>query len=169
MPHLKEAEGWAGVGMENRLETALEDASKARADLYRAFFVAVEKRVGRESAIAVLKEAVRNWGAGLGHGLKGCRIADLPTVFATQPDGGKLFQPRVDRLDDAGFDVQFEACPLKQRWIEVGLSDGDVELFCEIAAEADYGTLEAAGFDVSIDLWKSGGTGCCHLRIRPVR
>jgi hypothetical protein len=152
----------------NRLEIALQDASKARADLYQAFFIAIEKRLGRESAISILKEAVRSWGEGLGRGLRGCGIADLPTAFAMQPDGGKLFQPRIDRLDHAGFDVQFEACPLKQRWIESGLSDGDVELLCEIAAEADYGTLEAAGFDVSIDIWKPGQTGCCNLKIRPV-
>lgn len=149
------------------LEGALEEASKSRADLYSAFFASVEKRFGRKSAIEVTKEAIRTWGTGLGHGLKGCSIAGLPSAFASQPDGGKLFQPRIDRLDEAGLDVQFEACPLKQRWLEAGLSDSDIELFCEIAAEADYGTLEAAGFDVSIDLWKSGAAGCCKLKIRP--
>jgi hypothetical protein len=150
-----------------QLESALEDASKARADLYTSFFASIEKRFGRDRAIEVLKEAVRNWGAGLGEGLKGCSVTDLPHAFATQPDGGKLFQPRTDRLDADGFDVQFEGCPLKQRWTEAGLPDSDIELFCEIAAEADYGTLEAAGFDVSIDLWKPGASGCCTLRIRP--
>lgn len=149
------------------LESALADASKARADLYRSFFESVEKRYGRQSAIEVLKESVRKWGEGLGQGLSGCCIADLPTAFANQPDGGTLFQPRIDRLDSGGFDVQFEACPLKQRWVETGLSDGDIEMFCEIAAEADYGTLEAAGFDVSIDLWRPGASGCCTLKIRP--
>ena len=156
--------------MENdatRLEVALADASKARADLYQAFYVAVEKRLGREEAIAILKEAVRSWGEGLGQGLRGCAIADLPSAFATQPDGGKQFKPRIDRLDAGGFDVQFEACPLKERWIETGMPNDDVEMFCEIAAEADYGTLEAAGFDVSIDLWRSGARGCCTLKIRP--
>ncbi len=158
--------------MENqlsRLESALEDANKARADLYLAFFAAIEKRLGREGAIAILKEAIRDWGRGLGRGLKGCSITDLPALFAVQPDGGRLFQPRVDRLDEAGFDVQFEACPLRQRWTEAGLSEGDIALFCRIAAEADYGTLEAAGFDVSIECWKPGDTGCCSLRVRPVR
>lgn len=150
-----------------RLEAALEDANRARADLYRSFFAAIEKRVGRESAVAIMKEAIRSWGEGLGHGLKGCGIVDLPAAFAMQPDGGKLFQPRIDRLDDAAFDVQFETCPLKQRWIDAGLSDADVELFCEIAAEADYGTLTAAGFDISIGTWKAGNRGCCTLRIRP--
>lgn len=148
-------------------ESVIEDASKARADLYVAFFSAIEKRFGRDSAVEVVKEAVRRWGEGLGQGLVGCGIMDLPEAFATQPDGGKLFQPRMDRLDQDGFDVQFEGCPLKQRWIETGHSDADVALFCEIAAEADYGTLEAGGFDVAIDLWKPGASGCCTLRIRP--
>lgn len=152
---------------QNKLENALEDASKARADLYREFFVSIEKRYGRETATSIVKEAVRAWGETLGQGLKGCTVPDLEVGFATQPDGGKLFRPRIDRLDDAGMDVQFEGCPLKQRWIEQGMADEDVALFCEIAAEADYGTLEAAGFDVSIDLWQPGQQGCCLLKIRP--
>lgn len=149
------------------LEAALEGASKSRADLYRIFFTTIERRHGRDEATSVLKEAVREWGRGLGHGLKGLKVDDLYESFATQPDGGKLFQPRVDRLDRDGFDVQFCGCPLKQRWEETGLADRDIELFCEIAAEADYGTLEAGGFDVSIDLWKPGSSGCCYLKIRP--
>lgn len=61
-----------------------------------------------------------------------------------------MFRPRVDRCDEEGLDVQFEACPLKSAWLEAGIAEADVALFCEMASEADYGTLEAAGFSVII-------------------
>lgn len=58
------------------------------------------------------------------------------------------------------------SCPLKSAWLEAGMSESDVALFCEIAAEADYGTLEAAGLTVDIETWQPGGDGCCLLKIR---
>lgn len=148
------------------LESALDDAYKARADLYVAYFRSVEKRFGRDLAIEVSREAIRNWGSSLGVGMCGCRIADLNDAFLTQPDGGKRFQPRIDRLDENAMDVQFELCPLKERWLESGLSDEEVALFCDLAAEADYGTMQAAGLDVAIETWTAGKDGCCMLRIR---
>ena len=80
-----------------------------------------------------------------------------------------LFCPRVDRCDETGLDIGFERCPLQIAWREAGFSDSDIELFCNIACEADYGRLEAAGFDVEIESWRAGRSDCCRLRIRPCR
>jgi hypothetical protein len=46
-----------------------------------------------------------------------------------------------------------------------GLSDDNVSPFCSMAACADYGALEAAGFKVDIATWKPGRKGCCSLFI----
>jgi len=149
---------------------ALNAANRSRAQVYVAFFRAIERRVGRAAAIAICKEAVRDWGRGLAAGLEAHRpndFAGLAESFARAPDGGAMFRPRIDRCDEAGLDVQFEGCPLKSAWQAAGLPDAEVEMFCDIAAEADYGTLEEAGFAVEIDTWTRGGTGCCTLRIRP--
>jgi hypothetical protein len=40
--------------------------------------------------------------------------------------------------------------------------------FCEMASQADYGALEAAGFWVTIETWKPGCKGCCSLKIRRI-
>jgi hypothetical protein len=77
-----------------------------------------------------------------------------------------MFGPRVDRCDADGMDVQFETCPLKSAWCDAGLADDEVTQLCEIAAQADYGTLETAGFAVAIETWRPGRTGCCVPRIR---
>ena len=67
----------------------------------------------------------------------------LDPVFACAPDGGAMFRPPVERCDGIGLDVQFEACPLKSAWLEAGMAEGDVALFCE---------MEAAGFQSSSKL-----------------
>ena len=154
---------------EEGLWPALDSANKSRALVYLEFFRVIERRLGRAVAIEICKEAIRNWGGRLAAGLEAHRpdgFKGLTESFAYAPDGGRMFQPRVDRCDRSALDVQFDRCPLKAAWLEAGVPAAEVALFCEIAAEADYGTLEAAGFAVSIDTWKPGKHGCCHLKIR---
>jgi L-2-amino-thiazoline-4-carboxylic acid hydrolase len=148
---------------------ALNDANKGRARIYLEFFRVIAGRYGQSVAIDICKEAIRNWG----HGQAGGLTAHLPTEFdgltrsfVFAPDGGAMFRPRVDGCDGDGLDVQFEACPLKSAWLEAGMAEADVALFCEMASEADYGTLEAAGFSVTIETWKPSSKGCCSLKIR---
>jgi L-2-amino-thiazoline-4-carboxylic acid hydrolase len=159
------------------LHAALADANKARAQLYLAFFRALEARLGRTEAVAVLREATRAWGRWQGAGLAaalptagasgGDRFAALVESFVHAPDGGRMFEPAVARCDAAGLDAQMMRCPLKEAWTEAGLAEAEIALFCSIASEADRGALEAAGFAVEIDCWEPGRAGCCALRIRP--
>ena len=150
------------------LWSALNDANKSRARVYLEFFRAIERRYGRPVAIDICKEAIRSWGCGLAGGLEAYLPSDfdgLARSFAFAPDGGSMSRPRVDRCDGDGLDVQFEGCPLKSAWLEAGMPEADVALFCEMASEADYGTLEAAGFSVTIETWKPSYKGCCSLKI----
>lgn len=154
---------------DDELWTALDQANRDRARLYVEFMRAIEERFVRAAAVEVCKRAVRQWGRGLGAGLKRHRPADfqgLARSFAFAPDGGRMFGPRVDRCDGEGLVVAFERCPLQAAWREAGLDDGDIELLCAIACQADYGTLEEAGFTVDIETWKRGRNGCCRVSIR---
>jgi L-2-amino-thiazoline-4-carboxylic acid hydrolase len=153
------------------LWNALQDANKNRARVYFEFFRVVEGRYGRAAAVDICKEAIRNWGRGQADELKAQLANDflgLSRSFVFAPDGGAMFRPRVDRCDGEGLDVQFEACPLKSAWLEAGMAETDVALFCEMASQADYGALEAAGFWVTIETWKPGCKGCCSLKIRRI-
>lgn len=150
------------------LHRALKDANKSRAQLYVAVYRAAEKRLGAEAAAAMLKEAVYEWGTGMAGGAAGCAPSDfagLSEAFFNQPDGGAMFQPRIERCDSLGVETHFLACPLKEAWVEMGLADEDIALFCDIASAADYGTLEAAGFGIEIETWQPGREGCCRLKI----
>jgi hypothetical protein len=151
------------------LHRALEDANKSRAMLYLAIFRAAERRIGREQAIEILREAIHGWGADQGEGLKCHAPANfdgLISDFATVPDGGRMFDPESSAEGPDGLRMHMRRCPLKNAWTEAGLSDDEVALFCSIAAEADYGTMERAGFAVDIETWKPGHDGCCVLHVR---
>lgn len=151
------------------LQQALKDAYMSRGQLYVTFYRAIAKRYGDNAAREILKEAIYAWGAGLAGGVSPCapaNFAALNDVFFNSPDGGEMFRPRIGASDHAGVDAHFLACPLKEAWIAAGLSDGEVAMFCDIASAADYGTLEAAGFAISIETWKPGSEGCCALKVR---
>lgn len=151
------------------LHRALEDANRQRARLYFEFFRAAEKRVGRDQTITILREAIRAWGAALGDGLR-CHAPDnfagLVEDFAGSPDGGKMFDPDSRNEGDGRLRLHMRRCPLKNAWVEAGLADGEIALMCSIAAEADYGTMERAGFAVDIETWTPGHDGCCVLHVR---
>jgi hypothetical protein len=153
----------------NNLWIALVESNKSRARVYLEYYRAIERRFGQAVAIQICKEAIYSWGRGLAAGLQAHAPDDfegLARSFAFAPDSGAMFQPRIDRCDKEGLDVQFETCPLKSAWLDAGMGESEVALFCQMASAADHGTLEAAGFSVSIDTWQPGKTGCCTLRIR---
>lgn len=151
------------------LHRALEDANRLRANLYLEIFRAAEKRVGREQAIAILREAIRKWGADQGDGLKCHAPANFDGLiadFAGVPDGGAMFDPACRKEGPDGLRMHMRRCPLQIAWREAGLSDDELALMCSIAAEADYGTIERAGFAIEIETWKPGHEGCCVLHVR---
>jgi hypothetical protein len=159
---------------EDPMHRAVADANKSRARLYVAFFAALRRRFGRDAAIDVMQEAIRAWGRTLSGGLQACGSRDWDALidgFVMQPDGGAMFQPVIESREEESLVVHFRSCPLKTAWQEAALDDEEVALFCAMAAQADYGTLEAAGYSVSIETWRPGAPGCCRLRIsrRPGR
>ena len=88
--------------------------------MYVEFFREIEARYGRAAAIDVCKTAIKRWGRGLSGGLEAHLPADfdgLKASFAFAPDGGAMFQPRVDSCGPGGLVVQFESCPLKSAWL----------------------------------------------------
>jgi hypothetical protein len=157
--------------IEQQLREQLRASFKNRAVLYYLIFDELRKDFGAERAEQLLKRAIYRRGQQLGQryaeygpqdfdGLKGAFLSRVP-------DEGRLFAPSVQRCDHDGLDVNLEACPLKEAWEELGLSETDRVTMCRIAGEIDKGTFEAAGFRFDPDTWQPGRSGCCHLHIRP--
>jgi len=156
---------------ETDLRERLCQAYKHRARLYYLIFDELRKEVGEEKAKAILKRGIYRRGVEVGQ--KFARYAPddmegLRDAFAVGSDVHQwLFEPEVERCDAEGLDVKHGRCPLKEAWLEDGLSGDETATMCEIAAIVDNGTFEGAGFDFHCDNWKPDGDGCCHLHIRP--
>src|SRR5215211_3594087 len=78
---------------------ALVESNKSRARVYVEFYRAIERRFGQAVAIQICKEAIYNWGRDLAAGLQSHVPGDfegLARSFAFAPDGGAMFQPRID-------------------------------------------------------------------------
>ncbi|MCY2996213.1 MAG: L-2-amino-thiazoline-4-carboxylic acid hydrolase [Planctomycetota bacterium] len=155
---------------EQALREQLQASFKNRAILYYLIFDELRQDVGEERAVAVLLRAIYRRGAQIGEQFRQFAPDDLAGLqdafLKIIPDSGRMFDPQVVRCDAQGLDIQLEACPLKQAWQELGLSEADVATMCRIAGEIDKGTFEAAGFAFEPDTWQPGRSGCCHLKIR---
>jgi hypothetical protein len=153
------------------LRERLYAAYAHRGMLYYHIFDELRQEIGAERAKAIMKRAIYARGTVTGQKYARFAPADLEGVrdafVGNSADDGRMFKPEVERCDAEGLDIKHGDCPLKNAWIEAGLSGDDVATLCEIAAAIDYGTFEGAGFRFACDHWKPGGDGCCHLHIRP--
>ena len=157
---------------EETLRAALVDAIKSRALFYYAFYKEFSAEIGPEETTRIMKNAIHKRGWELGarfrqfapNDFEGLKKAFLEGV----PDPEATFNPELHRCDQAGFDITLRTCPLKDAWLDAGLSDDEVAAMTDIAGQVDKGMFEGAGFSFETDTWRPGRAGCCHLRVRPV-
>lgn len=153
------------------LRQQLYDSFKNRAILYYLIFDEMRSELGADRAEEILKRAIYRRGAQKGEKYARFAPGDLEGLKASFlggiPDEGRMFQPEVTRSDAEALDIKFHGCPLRDAWMELGLSEEEVATMCRIAARIDNGTFESAGFQFSADTWQPGGEGCCYLHIRP--
>jgi len=156
---------------DTELRSALYASFKNRAMIYHQLFEVLREELDEERAAELMGRAIYRRGLELGRRFSGYAPGDLEGLkeafLSGIPDGGAMFAPEVVRCDEAGLDIQFHRCPLKEAWLEAGLGQEQVARLCAIAAQVDYGTFEGAGFNFSAETWQPGKDGCCYLHIRP--
>jgi hypothetical protein len=158
---------------EQSLRAELIASFKNRALLYWHFFDAMRQELGEAKASEIMKKAIYERGLAVGKQFAKYGPKDMPGIrdafLRFIPDNGALFSPEVLRCDAGGVDIKFHTCPLKDAWMEAGVSPDDMTKLCHIAGRVDNGTFEGAGFEFSADTWRPGQDGCCHLHIRPAQ
>jgi len=154
-----------------QLRQQLFDSYKNRALIYYHIYEELTRVLGPEQAEGVLKRAIHRRGQERGREYAQFAPNNLTAVketfLAHLPDDGRLFEPEVLTDTPEALDIKFHRCPLREAWVEAGLSDELVARLCRIAAEVDYGLFGGAGFRFYADTWQPGGEGCCCLHIRP--
>jgi hypothetical protein len=158
------------------LREQLRGAIKSRALFYLAVYREMTAELGAERAEAVMKRAIYQRGVDSGERFKRYApddFAGLCDAFIDfVPDHGGMFDPEVRRCENGaggGLEIKFRACPLKEVWQEAGLADAEVADMCRIAGVVDNGTFESAGFAIESQTWTPGDSGCCLLKVGPVK
>ncbi len=149
------------------------EATRQRAAVYAHLFKVLRERLGAETAVALMSEAIR------AHGKEksskaysaAARSGDLVQAareFASA-DPVKQFQfaPRVVSASGDEAVVAMSRCPLVAQWKEMALPPEDVATLCRIARAVDFGTWEGAlGFALAFEGTRGEGRGECVLRAR---
>ena len=154
------------------LRQALVGQMKNRAMMYYYIYKEVSEDVGSEKAAAILKRAIYKRGLDVGKmlaeygpgDLKGLKDAFFEKVV---PYDGSMFAPEVISCDSEELNIKFHRCPLKEAYLEAGLSEDETATMLDIAAQVDYGIFEGAGFSFHAETWQPGKKGCCHLHVKP--
>jgi hypothetical protein len=156
---------------EHDFRSQLYGSFKNRAMIYFHIFKALQKELGEQKAVELMRRSIYNRGLEIGEQFKKFAPADLhglkDAFLEFIPDEGKMFDPEVRQCDDSGLEIKMRRCPLKDAWQDAGLNDSDIARMCDIAAFVDKGTFEGAGFVFSAETWTPGQQGCCLLKIRP--
>ena len=156
---------------EETLRKQLYDSYANRAHIYHLLFKELRAELGAEKAAELMGRAIRQRGADNAGKYESFAPRDLEGLqqafVGNLPDDGAMFAPEVVRCDANALDIKFHRCPLKQAWLDAGLSQEEVAALCRIAAQVDVGLFQAAGFGFHADTYQAGGKGCCFLHIRP--
>ena len=138
-----------------------------RAAMYFHIFDEMRAQLGEARATDIMRRAI--YARGVEHGKKyhdAVAAGDFASIGEMFVSGsaceGELFEPSVDEVREDGLVLRMTGCPLLQTWREMGASERDADLMCEIAAAVDEGTWEGAGLDFSFRerLGQPGATAC---------
>ena len=154
-----------------RLSRELDAAFRNRADLYRLFYAELEAEFGAATAEAIMVRAVeRRRGREVAEAaFAGFGPNDAPAIgeafLSVSPDGGRMYPTDVRRSEN-GIEFRVKRCPLKDAWVEAGVSDDRLATLCRVAGAFDRGLFEATGVRFANVTWAPGhGDGCCYIRL----
>src|SRR3989442_12848864 len=118
----------------------MADAERLRGELYGAFKTRalmswhildeLRRALGEPQATGLLARAIEARGREIGRAFARYGPADLAGLrdafVGGVPDGGRMFDPHVERFDSARLDIPFRRCPLKDAGPEAGVPQGAV-------------------------------------------
>ncbi|MDG4851212.1 MULTISPECIES: L-2-amino-thiazoline-4-carboxylic acid hydrolase [unclassified Mesorhizobium] len=152
------------------LSRELDSAFRNRGDLYRLFLDELTAELGAEKAEALMIRTIEKRGqevaaaafAGFG---PSDALAIGEAFLCVSPDGGRMYPTDVERGPDR-IAFKVKRCPLKDAWVEAGVSDEKLATLCRIAGAFDRGLFEATGVRFANVTWTPGhGSGCCHIAL----
>jgi hypothetical protein len=156
---------------EERLRQELDAAHRQRGLVYLAVYRELTQELGAEKAEAILARAIYARGrevadAAFAQFGPNDAVALGEAFLALSPDEGRLFPTEVSPEGAEAITVKVLRCPLKDAWVEAGVSEEEVAILCRMAGRFDTGLFERSGCIVATETWRPGRGGCCRITLR---
>ena len=144
-----------------RVREAIKDRATWFALLYRSYSKVLPPKEVERAA----REAIYEFGRLKGK-KDGRKISPEEWVEKHMSKGsGEVFESRI--LKEKDFSEQrMTFCPLVEAWKELGCSDKEIDLFCDIAMEGDRGRADYHGIPYEIRERLGKGDSFCRLLLK---
>ena len=141
-----------------KVREAIKDRALYLALLYRSF----SKGLPPDQVERLAREAIYEYGRIKGQSDEG-KITPEEWVDRHMSKGsGAVFESRIVKEKDR-CEQQMTYCPLVEAWKELGCSQEEIDLFCDIAMEVDRGRADYHGIPLEIPERMGKGDPSCRL------
>ncbi len=146
--------------MVGKIRAAIKDRATWFALLYKRFASALPE----EEVRRLCREAIYEFGR--------MKAEKDPADFSpaawvqkhVEKGSALVFDSDVDVSADGALQ-QMKYCALVEAWKDMGCSEAEIDLFCDIAMEGDRGRADAHGVRMELEDRIGRGDPCCKLRI----
>ena len=143
----------------------VRDAIKDRATWFVLMYKSYSKVLPPEEVERLAREAIYQFGTLKGK-KDGRKISPDEWVEKHMTKGsGQVFQSEINKEKDFS-EQRMTYCPLVEAWKELGCSDEEIDLFCDIAMEGDRGRADYHGIPWDIPKRLGKGDSFCQLILK---
>jgi hypothetical protein len=143
----------------------VREAIKDRATWFFLMYRSFSKVLPPNEVERLAREAIYQFGTLKGK-KDGGKIAPHEWVEKHVAKGsGQVFQSKINKERDFS-EQRMTFCPLVEAWKELGCSDEEIDLFCDIAMEGDRGRADYHGIAWDIPKRLGKGDSFCQLILK---
>jgi len=143
----------------------VREAIKDRATWFALMYKSFSKVLPSKDVERLAREAIFQFGTLKGK-KDGGKISPDEWVEKHMAKGsGEVFQSEISKQRDYS-EQRMTFCPLVEAWKELGCSDEEIDLFCDIAMEGDRGRAGYHGIPCEIPKRMGKGDSFCQLILK---
>lgn len=140
-------------------------AIKDRATWFFLMYKSFSKVLPPEQVERLAREAIYQFGTLKGKKDGGKISPDEWVEKHITKGSGQVFQSEIHKEKDFS-EQRMTYCPLVEAWKELGCSDKEIDLFCDIAMEGDRGRADYHGIHLDILKRLGKGDSFCQLILK---
>ena len=140
-----------------RVRSAMQDRARSQACLYKAF----GKALPADQVESLAREAITEYGK-IRAQRDGRKLTPDEWVDEHYAMMGGVFETQITKNDDFS-EMRMHYCPLLEEWKQMGMSEKEQDLLCDIAMELDRN--RAAEHGIPCDIVERLGKGDSFCRV----